>query len=66
MDLYADDFDASDEARVVVVGEPVDGNEALFSGTLEDAKAYVRRLPAETQAGLAIVTPGRIYDPREI
>lgn len=64
MDLDA--FNTGDEARVIVVGEPVDDNEALFSGTLEDAKDYVRRLPAETQAGLAIVTEGRIYDPREI
>jgi hypothetical protein len=60
------DLNGPDEARVVVVGEPVDDNEALFSGTLEDAKDYVRRLDPDTRAGLAIVTEGRIYDPREI
>jgi len=60
------EFDTNDEARVIVVGERVDDNEALFSGTLEDAKDYVRRLDPDTQAGLAIVTEGRIYDPREI
>lgn len=54
------------EARVVVIGEGVDQNEALFMGSLQDAKEFVRTLSPGQQAEVAIVTEGRVYDPREI
>ena len=37
------------EARVVVVGEGVDDNEALFTGSLADAKDFVRALAPDQQ-----------------
>lgn len=55
-----------EQARVVVVGEAVEENEALFTGSLHDAKEYVLRLSPEQQAAVAVVTDGRIYDPREL
>ncbi len=60
------DRNEQEPARVVVVGEAVDDNEALFTGTLADATEYVLRLPDEVRAAVAIVTDGRIYDPREL
>ena len=54
------------EARVVVVGDPVEDGDALFVGSLEDAKAFVHALPPAERKNVAIVTEGRIYDPREV
>lgn len=54
------------EARVVITGEPVEANEALFAGSLEEARDYVLRLPDDQRAAVSIVTDGRIYHPREL
>lgn len=54
------------EARVVAIGDPVEGDDALFVGPLEDAVAFVHALPPAEQAEVAIVTEGRVYDPREV
>lgn len=60
------DLQEEPQARVVVVGEAVDENEALFIGTLDEAKGFVLQLPAQQRAEVAIVTDGRIFDPREL
>lgn len=53
------------EARVIIIGTPVEENDALFVGGLEDARAFVRALPPEQRAEVSIFTEGRIYGPDE-
>ena len=54
------------EARVIAIGDSVEDGPALFAGPLEDAIAFVHALPTAQQADVAIVTDGRVYDPREV
>ena len=57
--------DSQPEARVIIIGTPVDDNDALFVGSLEDAREFVRLLPDEQRAEVSIVTEGRVYGPDE-
>lgn len=53
--------DSRPEARVIVIGTPVEENDALFEGSLADARDFVRALPPEERADVSIFTEGRIY-----
>lgn len=57
--------DLRPEARVIVVGTPVKDNDALFEGSLADAREFVRALPPQERAEVSIFTEGRIYGPDE-
>jgi hypothetical protein len=58
--------DANEEARVVLSGEPVEGNDPLFVGPIHDAVDYVLARPVDQQKEMEIWTPGRVYSPDEI
>lgn len=60
------DLEPSEEARVVVNGEPVEGADPLFIGSLEDARVFVLAMRPEERADVSIFTPGRIYRPDEL
>jgi hypothetical protein len=49
------------EAHVIVNGEPVEGLDPLFIGSLEDARIFVQELTPEERGEGSIFTPGRIY-----
>ena len=57
--------DPQPEARVIIIGTPVGDNDALFVGSLEDARAFVRALPPGQRAEVSIFTEGRVYGPDE-
>jgi len=59
-------MDDAPEARVVVVGDAVEDAAALFAGTLDDARNFVRTLPPAQRAAVAVVTDGRIYAASEL
>ena len=59
------DDDPQPEARVIIIGTPVEENDALFTGSLADARAFVRALPATRRAEVSIFTEGRVYGPDE-
>lgn len=54
------------EARVIAIGDSAEDGPTLFAGPLEDAVAFVHALTRAQQAEVAIVTDGRVYDPREL
>jgi hypothetical protein len=60
------DLEPQPEARVVVNGEPVEGVDPLFLGSLEEAKAFVGNLSPEQRSEVSIFTAGRVYNPAEI
>lgn len=60
------DLEPAPEARVIVNGEPVEGADPLFVGTLEEARAYVAMLTPEQRADISIFTPDRVYRPAEL
>ncbi len=59
-------LESSEEARVIVKGELVDGVDPLFIGSLEDARLFVLDLTPEEREGVSIFTPSRIYRPDEL
>ena len=60
------DLEPEPEARVVVNGEPVEGVDPLFVGSLEDARAFVLALTPDEQAEVSIFTPDRVIGPDEL
>ena len=60
------DLEPQPEARVIVNGEPVEGVDPLFVGTLEAARAFVAALDPAERAEVSIFTEDRVYDGREI
>jgi len=60
------DLEPEPEARVIVNGEPVEGNDPLFVGTLEEVRAFVQTLTPEQRAEVSIFTPDRVYRPDEL
>lgn len=60
------DLEPRPEARVIVNGEPVEGVDPLFVGTLESAMAFVAALDPGQRAEVSIFTEDRVYDGREI
>jgi hypothetical protein len=60
------DLEPESEARVIVNGEPVEGVDPLFIGTLDQARDFVRQLSPEQQAEVSVFTPDRVYRPDEL
>ena len=60
------DPELDSEARVVVNGEPIEGDDPLFIGSFEAAKAFILALSAEEQGEVSLYTPGRVYQPSEL
>ena len=60
------DLEPTIEARVIVNGEPVEGVDPLFVGSLDEAKAYVANLDAEQRAEVSIFTAGAVIDGRDV
>jgi hypothetical protein len=61
-----DERDDDPEARLVVTGEPVEGDDPLFIGRLSEVRSYLQSLPADQHGALSVVTDGRIYAPAEL
>ena len=55
------DLETPSEARVIVNGEPVQGVDPLFLGTLEEARAFVAELDPDQRREVSIFTEDAIY-----
>ena len=55
-----------DEARILPIGEPIEGGDALFEGTLAGAREFLLGLAEEERARVSIWTPGHIFGAREL
>lgn len=60
------DTEASPQARIVALGEPVEGADPLFTGTLHAALEEAWRHDADWLANVAIWTEDRVYGAAEI
>lgn len=67
MDRFAQerdlDTEPSPQARVVVSGEPVEGSDPLFVGSLDAAREFVAGLSNAQRAEIAIWTEDQVYSP---
>lgn len=60
------DLNPPEEARVIPDGEPIEGGAALFEGTLEDARKFVRGLDADQRKEVSVWTPGHVFSVAEL
>jgi hypothetical protein len=60
------DLEPQPEARVIVNGEPVEGADPLFVGSLEEVRAFVSGMTPEQRAEVSIFTPDRVFRPDEL
>lgn len=60
------DLDPPATARVIPLGEPIEGGEALFEGSLPDARAFVAQLTVAERADVSVWTPGHIFGADEL
>jgi len=53
------------EARVIPLGQPIDQGEALFEGSLDEARRFVTELTPAQRDAVAIWTPGHVFTAAE-
>lgn len=63
--MRMDQTDLPPHARIIPVGEPVEGGIALFDGPAEDAAAFLAKCAPADLAELSVWTRGRIWSPDE-
>lgn len=58
--------DPPPEARVIPLGEPIEGGEAIFAGSLAHARQFIAALSPAERAAISIWTPGHIWTVAEL
>jgi len=54
------------EARVIPLGEPIEGGEVLFEGMLADARRFLDGLTPAQRDAVSIWTPGHVFTAAEL
>jgi hypothetical protein len=54
------------EARVIPLGEPIEGGDALFEGSLADARQFLSGLTLGQRDAVSIWTPGHVFAAAEL
>lgn len=56
----------ADIARIIPIGEPIEGGAVLFEGTIEGARRYLLELSEAARREVSIWTPGHIFSAAEL
>lgn len=60
------DGDPPVEARVIPLGEPIEGGQAIFEGSLVQTRRFIADLSDEERAAVSIWTPGHVWTAAEL
>ena len=61
-----EDLNPPEQARLIAIGEPVDGADPLFVGSFEACLEEAWSQDADARAQICIWTDARVYGPQEI
>ena len=60
------DADPPVEARVIPIGERIEGGQAIFEGSLLNARQFIATLSGGERAAVSIWTPGHVWTVAEL
>jgi hypothetical protein len=63
--IMEDILDPPAEARIIPLGEPIEGGQTIFEGSLIDAHAFLESLSPDQRGEVAIWTPGHVFTAAE-
>ncbi len=60
-----DDRSPQPDVRLIPLGQPIEGGDAIFEGSSAEARQILRAMSAEARAEIAVWTLGHVFTPQE-